>query len=474
MLLRGFCKGEYLQGSLCRSPFFASNQVSSIYCYLCFISWQANARKERQFLVKAKFRVVRSQSRGHVCKRCGRKFDGKELMVEYPSTGKNGNQNASAVGMHVECATKDAELVSLAEEGRAAMNREVIGFDALEAKHKEKAERLIQDLTKPPKQQVANPPFPESQLGARRALVPAAAPKDLCGSLLPFQAEGLSWMLQQEESESCGGILADEMGMGKTLQIISLILASSAACTLVVVPLTSLYQWEKEVRRFTHPGSVQVVTYYRAGGKALPKLGKLMAETRRTIVLTTFNMLASKAKGAARDGHGGSRKRRRLESEVADSSGEERELPEELPESPLFQIVWHRVVLDEAHRIRNSASVTSQAALRLQASMRWCVSGTPLQNRIGEISSMVRFLRARPYAYLRCNRRGCSCECYEVICKPGTQTCNQCSHGRARHRSVFTTELLTPIRQYGVVDKGKTAMEKLRFEVAGLLSRNLI
>ena len=401
------------------------------------------------------FYVQKAPSRVFVCKRCGKKLDSDALAIHYPAKSKGSQQNATQVWMHVACAAKDKELVHIAQGGPSSMDLSVLGFDVLTPKQQC---NLIDDITATPAP--PEPPLPDSQTGVRRNLVPTTTPASLRGSLLPFQGEGLTWMLQQEESESRGGILADEMGMGKTLQIISLILASSATPTLVVVPLTSLFQWEQEINRFVSPGSVKLQTFY-GPSRALPDMSVAVVSAPKVVVLTTFSMLEKEHRPCA------PRKRRRRHAVHVSSEheAEEDSSGAEPSESPLFRAIWRRVVLDEAHRIRNSSSVTCHAAHRLQASFRWCVSGTPLQNRIGELSSMVRFLRAPPYAYLRCAKRGCRCECYEVECEPGTQTCKFCAHSRVIHRNIFASEIATPIRQHGAVDEGKSAFEKLRFDV---------
>ena len=74
--------------------------------------------------------------------------------------------------------------------------------------------------------------------------------------------------------------------------------------------------------------------------------------------------------------------------------------------SPLLATLWHRVILDEAHRIKSRTTSTSQAALQLKAQKRWCVSGTPLQNRIGELFSLIRFTQYYPFAHYFCEKKG--------------------------------------------------------------------
>jgi DNA repair protein RAD16 len=70
--------------------------------------------------------------------------------------------------------------------------------------------------------------------------------------------------------------------------------------------------------------------------------------------------------------------------------------------SPIHKIKWKRVVLDEAHNIKERSTNTAKAAFELQAEHRWCLSGTPLQNRVGELYSLVRFLGGDPFSYYFC------------------------------------------------------------------------
>lgn len=71
-------------------------------------------------------------------------------------------------------------------------------------------------------------------------------------------------------------------------------------------------------------------------------------------------------------------------------------------DSPVHRIHWNRIILDEAHNIKERSTNTAKAAFELKGNYRWCLSGTPLQNRVGELYSLVRFLGGDPFAYYFC------------------------------------------------------------------------
>ena len=73
-------------------------------------------------------------------------------------------------------------------------------------------------------------------------------------------------------------------------------------------------------------------------------------------------------------------------------------------------VSWFRIILDEAHMIKDRSTSTAKAVFNLVSLNKWCLSGTPLQNRVGELYSLVRFLRIDPHAYYYCKRKDCTCK----------------------------------------------------------------
>lgn len=115
------------------------------------------------------------------------------------------------------------------------------------------------------------------------------APPGMLMPLLPFQRESLAWMCEQERTKYKGGILADEMGMGKTIQAISLIMVNRATgegkvkSTLVVCPLVAMVQWRGEIEKYCAAGSLSITIYH--GPKRVTDSKEL---TQYDVVLTTY------------------------------------------------------------------------------------------------------------------------------------------------------------------------------------------
>jgi len=267
----------------------------------------------------------------------------------------------------------------------------------------------------------------------------AKQPDGLELTLLPFQLEGLDWMMKQEAGPWHGGVLADEMGMGKTIQTIALILSDrvpgNRQQTLVIAPTVAIMQWRNEIEKFAKGLSVHV---WHGGNRS--NAHKEMEGF--DVVLTSFAVLES----TFRRQHSGFRRKGHLIKES----------------SLLHSIKWHRVILDEAHNIKDRSCNTAKGAFELKSKYRWCLSGTPLQNRVGELYSLIRFLGADPFSYYFCKQ----CDCKSLHWKfSDRRTCDQCKHSPMQHVCFWNNEILKPVQKFGasvVGSHGHTAFNKLK------------
>lgn len=83
--------------------------------------------------------------------------------------------------------------------------------------------------------------------------------------------------------------------------------------------------------------------------------------------------------------------------------------------SLIHELSWFRVILDEAHLIKDRSTSTARAAFNLVSLNKWCLTGTPLQNRVGELYSLVRFLRMDPFAFYFCKAKNCNCKSLHYV-----------------------------------------------------------
>lgn len=217
--------------------------------------------------------------------------------------------------------------------------------------------------------------------------------KGLKVKLLPHQVEGVEWMRGRELGPvkrgkvPKGGLLADDMGLGKTLQSVSLLITNRkpekdgpgwkkhfeglAKTTLVVAPLALIRQWEAEIKdKVEKSHGLKVLVHH---GPQRTKDFKQMS--LYDVVVTTFQILVSE--------HGSS-------SDAEDGV-----------KVGCFGLRWWRVILDEAHTIKNRNAKATKACYALRSEYRWCLSGTPMQNNLDELQSLVRFLRISPYDDLK-------------------------------------------------------------------------
>lgn len=196
--------------------------------------------------------------------------------------------------------------------------------------------------------------------------------------LYPHQLIGVSWALGREFSPDgpFGGILADDMGLGKTLQILAVTMNNQSGHengpTLIVGRASSLIQWEEEIQKHTN---LKLVLPYR-------KKNSLEVLKSADLVLASYEEIAND--------YPSQRDLLRIADLKIDKKKYKKEFDNILGD--IFRIAFRRVVLDEAHHIKNRDSKTSKACRHLSAPLRWAVTGTPMQNRVDEIYPYLEFI----------------------------------------------------------------------------------
>ncbi len=185
------------------------------------------------------------------------------------------------------------------------------------------------------------------------ALEPAPVPNGLDALLRPYQRLGVAWLWHLHR-QGLGGILADEMGLGKTLQALAFLAAAhrpdaaAIGTTLVVCPASLLENWRREAARFT-PG-LRVTVHH--GARRLTTAAEL---TRTDLLITSYGTLAR--------------------------------------DQEIFSgVEFASVVADEAQHIKNRRSQSAAALRSLRARTRFLLTGTPLENSLGDLRSLLEFL----------------------------------------------------------------------------------
>ena len=193
-----------------------------------------------------------------------------------------------------------------------------------------------------------------------RSLTPVTAPASFRGDLRPYQERGLAWLSFLSDL-GLGGILADDMGLGKSVQTLALLdhermrrgvpgVPPRTGPTLLVCPMSLVGNWQREAERFTPDLAVHV----HHGSDRLSGPDLHAALTGADLVITTYAL-------AARD------------------------------REALAGVPWQRVVCDEAQNIKNAGTRQARAVRGLPARSRLALTGTPVENHLGELWSIMEF-----------------------------------------------------------------------------------
>ncbi|CCE65232.1 hypothetical protein TPHA_0K00980 [Tetrapisispora phaffii CBS 4417] len=225
-------------------------------------------------------------------------------------------------------------------------------------------------------------------------------PEEMTVNLMKHQRLGLSWLLSVEKSTKKGGLLADDMGLGKTIQGISLMLANKSdndncKTNLIVAPVSVLSVWKGELETKIKEIAGFKVTIF--GGTNGIRYTRWKDLSKFDAVLVSYNTLAIEFK-----------KHMPLQYSEEDS----KKLPP-LPQlnalnslkrkreywSPFFtnDSQFYRIILDEGQNIKNKNTQAAKACCSINSTYRWVFSGTPIQNNLDELYSLIRFLRIPPY-----------------------------------------------------------------------------
>lgn len=169
--------------------------------------------------------------------------------------------------------------------------------------------------------------------------------------------------------------MADEMGLGKTIQLIALIMARESrdehTSNLIIVPLALIDQWKDEIAA-KGSNSIRVLVYH--GPKARRQAFNLASYD---VVITTYQIIVK---------------------EWVDIKAKDADEAAEMQTSSIFTTQWFRVILDEAHTIKNKSTKISRACAALNAEHRWCLTGTLIHNDIDDLYAIFRFLCVKAYS----------------------------------------------------------------------------
>lgn len=189
---------------------------------------------------------------------------------------------------------------------------------------------------------------------ADRRLTPMRTPDELDAELRPYQERGLAWLTFMNDL-GLGALLADDMGLGKTISVLSLLVheregGARPGPTLAILPMSLVGNWQREAARFTP--KLRVHVHHGTGRHRGDELAEAVAGA--DLVLTTYGT-------AARDAEA------------------------------LAAIDWERVICDEAQALKNSATRQARAVRSIPARTRIALTGTPVENHLTELWSIMEF-----------------------------------------------------------------------------------
>ncbi|CAB4043227.1 DNA excision repair ERCC-6-like, partial [Paramuricea clavata] len=176
-------------------------------------------------------------------------------------------------------------------------------------------------------------------------------PEKIYSKLYPYQKEGIMWFWRLYEGRK-GGILGDDMGLGKTIQVISFLAgmfgSGHVKNALIIMPVSLLTNWEKEFKKWAP--EIRVRNFHGSNMKQrIDNLAKV--QSRNGVCLTTYGLANTCHKQFSEDRYGDT-------------------------------FTWDYIILDEGHKIKNTANKTTIAIRAIPANNHFILTGTPIQNNL--------------------------------------------------------------------------------------------
>lgn len=217
-------------------------------------------------------------------------------------------------------------------------------------------------------------------------------PKGLNATLRDYQEEGFRWM-SRITYWGAGVCLADDMGLGKTLQTITFLLSKAEeGASLVLAPTSVVTNWQKEIAKFAPSLNVIMLNTNPDRKKAIEESGP------GDVLVCSYGMLVSMepheedttADTATDADVTGVQLMLDLDGASTDNADQQSE--ETAAVNPFIEKKWNAICLDEAHMIKNRETKTSAVAMRMQGRYRLILTGTPIQNHLGELWNLFQFI----------------------------------------------------------------------------------
>ncbi len=262
---------------------------------------------------------------------------------------------------HADAAELEAEAQALREEYEAAMAEAASG-QVTAAELRQLALESAADASMQLPVEITGAGWFNSLMGGTDRPAPERVdiPETVQASLRDYQRRGVDWLYFMSRN-NLGAVLADDMGLGKTLQLLTLLAVEKDAAakdghsdlgpTIVVAPTSVVGNWAREAARFVP--HMKVLVHHGAGRKKDDAL--IEAAREADLVITSYGI-------ATRDG------------------------------AALSEVKWDHVVLDEAQAIKNAGTRASKSVRRLPARQRIALTGTPVENKLSELRSLLDFV----------------------------------------------------------------------------------